>query len=132
MQVENSKGSPAGSFGPRRDSASSGRHSSYPLVRRLARIVWSRPLSPYGSTAQAQTSGGGAFVASPRPKPAVAGRSEVLLTPLVQAWADGRHTNHGLIVVPRFSGCRYSLFTPGGDTDRSGGVLVVRYAVRKD
>jgi hypothetical protein len=67
----------------------------------------------------------GAFVASPRPKHN--SRFEVLLTPLVQAWAHGRRTNHGLIVIPRLPGCSDSLIAYGSALRGGLGALYVRF-----
>jgi hypothetical protein len=71
----------------------------------------------------------GASVASPRPEQN--SRFEVLLTPLVQAWADGRCTNSGLIVVPRFPGCSHKSTAPSGPDVPQPGILIVRYAENK-
>jgi len=57
------------------------------------------------------------------------GTFEVLLTPLVQSWANGRLRNDGLILVPQAIGCNQRLVSPGVATGLKPHGLFVRCTV---
>ena len=57
------------------------------------------------------------------------GTFEVLLTPLVQSWANGRLRYAGLILVPQADGCNQRLVSPGVATGLKQHGLFVRYTV---
>jgi hypothetical protein len=52
---------------------------------------------------------------------------EILLTPLVQAWVDGKRPCHGLVIFALHTGCDIRLVAPANDADSLGGVIFVRY-----
>lgn len=56
------------------------------------------------------------------------GVTEFLLTELVQSWIDGKTENHGLILIPKDSGCNYALRSNSLFPSAGKGKLYVRYA----
>ena len=122
MRIENRGGSPSGSHSRSFDLASFQRHAVYPAVRSITNVA----MSPWDSA-------GGDFVRSGAFASAahsgISGVYEILLTSVVQAWADGKQPCNGLVIFPLNPGCIVKL--AASSVGGSGGTIFVRYRERQ-